>query len=92
MDKKQINSLEILLAPITPNSQYLSKWSVKEPGKIVGTWAEDGNEYIITCPPQLTESIVALQSQVLLGWKVAIIDEKINELVDQINDINKING
>jgi hypothetical protein len=51
-------------APVIPDYVTIKEWG-KHPDKedtIIGTWAEDGSSYEITCPPVLRDCLIALQN------------------------------
>lgn len=64
-NKKTHKELYNTLAPIVPHEPFIAKWKA-HPTKsnvIIGTWAEDQNEYEVTCPYQLRESIILMQNE-----------------------------
>lgn len=65
-DKRRI-AFKRLIAPLTwfqkdagLKDAYSFKAHATKPNVIIGYWAEDGNEYEITCPPQLRPAILAV--------------------------------
>jgi hypothetical protein len=59
------------LAPIIIDYPGIAKWK-KHPTKpdvLIGTWAEDCNEYEITCPVQLRDAIIEMQNTLSLILK-----------------------
>jgi hypothetical protein len=71
------------------------KWtsSMTLTSKINGQWAEDGNFYEIIAPPQLVNSIVAMQNYVFdLNAEVVDMENKIKELTKSVEEFKIARG
>lgn len=72
------------------------KWtgSLINSNKILGTWAEDdGNVYEIIAPPQIVNSIVAMQNYVYdINKDIVDFENKIKEMQEQLEIMKQVRG
>lgn len=63
-NKKYKSEFRKTFAPIFPDGLYIQKWKPYSLNKneIIGTWAEDGSQYIISCPYQIRHTLIYLQN------------------------------